>query len=319
MGVEYDVDMEVLSSPLVLTKLCVPAARPGNLPRARLVDLLTPKNGASILLVCAPAGYGKTTLLVQWARSLVGDGVAVAWYALDPSDDEPIPFGAYLIASIIQALGPLPELIQLAQLLRSSPEIDLQRILPAVINAVVTSGWDCALILDDYHLITSLSIHSAIAYLIEHIPENLRIAIGSRSDPPLLLARLRARGRLLEIRANDLRFTADETAQFLNEVMQLDLSPDGVTALEERTEGWIAGLQLAGLSLSGRADKERFIASFTGTHRYLIEYLLEEVFNRQSEEVQSFLLATSFLERMCMPLCQAILHSLPLMKRYSCN
>ncbi len=299
--------MEALASPLVLTKLRVPAARPRNVPRARLVDLLTPENGAGLILVCAPAGYGKTTLLVEWAQSLLKKGVAVAWYALDPSDDDPLPFSSYLIASFLQALGPITELTQIAQLVRSSPEIELQRILPAVINAVLSSGRECVLILDDYHLISAPPIHSAMAFLLEHLPENLRIAIGSRSDPPLPLARLRARGQLLEIRAASLRFTTDETTQFLNEVMRLELSPKGVTALEERTEGWVAGLQLAALSLSGRADKERFIVSFTGSHHYLVEYLMEEVVNRQPEEVQSFLLSTSILERMSAPLCNAIL------------
>ncbi len=298
--------MEEPVSPLVLTKLRVPAVRSRIIPRAHLVDLLIPKNGAGFILVCAPAGYGKTTLLADWAQSLMKNGVAVAWYALDPSDDDPIPFRSYLIASFVQAFGPIPELTQIAQLLRSSPEMDLQRILPAVINAMISSDRECVLILDDYHLIASPAIHSALAYLLEHLPENLRIAIGSRSDPPLPLARLRARGQLLEIRTAGLRFTADETAQFLNEVMQLELSPQGVAALEERTEGWVAGLQLAALSLSGRADKERFIASFTGSHRFLVEYLMEEVVDRQPEEVQSFLLTTSVLERICAPLCEQL-------------
>ncbi len=243
--------METLASPLVLTKLRVPAARPRLISRARLVDLLTPEHGASFILVCAPAGYGKTTLLAEWAQSLLTSGTAVAWVALDPGDDDPIPFSSYLIASLIQALGPIPELTQIAQLLRSSPEMDLQRILPAVINAIVSSDRECVLILDDYHLIGSPAIHSALAYLLEHLPENLRIAVGSRSDPPLPLARLRARGQLLEIRTAGLRFTIEETARFLNEVMQLELSAQGISVLEERTEGWIAGLQLAALSVPG--------------------------------------------------------------------
>ena len=223
--------MNLTGSPLVLTKLRVPAARARLISRGHLVDLLTPKDGARFILVCAPAGYGKTTLLAEWAQSLVKDGTAVAWIALDPGDDDPIPFGSYLIAGFIQALGPIPELTQVAQILRSSPEMDLQRILPTVINAIVSSGRECVLILDDYHLIGSPAIHRALAYLLEHLPENLRIAIGSRSEPPLPLARLRGRGQLLEIRTAGLRFRADETARFLNEVMQLGLSPDGVTAL----------------------------------------------------------------------------------------
>ena len=205
---------DMLASPLVLTKLRVPTVRPRNIPRVHLIERLTVETGTGLILVCAPAGYGKTTLLGEWAQSLLQKGTAVAWYALDTSDDDPIPFSSYLIASLTHALGPIPELTQVAQLLRSSPETDLQRILPAVINAVVSSDRDCVLILDDYHLIGAPAVHSAIAYLLEHLPENMRIAIGSRSDPPLPLARLRARGQLFEIRTADLRFTADETGNF---------------------------------------------------------------------------------------------------------
>jgi LuxR family maltose regulon positive regulatory protein len=299
--------MEALATPLVLTKLRVPAVRPRMVSRVRLIDLFAPENGASFILVCAPAGYGKTTLLTAWARSLLKNGTAVAWYALDPGDDAPISFGAYLVASLAQALGSVPELARIAQLLRSSPEMDLRRILPAIINAVVACNQNCVLVLDDYHLISSPAIHGALAYLLEHLPENLRIAIGSRSDPPLPLARLRVGGQMLEVRTPGLRFTADESAQFLNEVMQLELAPEGIAALEERTEGWVAGLQLAALSLSGRTDRERLIASFGGSHRYLVEYLLEEVFSSQPEQVQAFLLSTSILERMSAPLCEALL------------
>jgi LuxR family maltose regulon positive regulatory protein len=299
---------DVLALPLILTKIHVPALRPRIVSRTRLIGQLAPETGTRLILVCAPAGYGKSTLLAEWAQSLLRPaGVVVAWYALDASDNDPIPFGSYLVASLAHALGPTAELAHIAQLLRSSPEIDLLQILPAVINAVVSSDRDCVLILDDYHLISAPAIHSALAFLLEHLPENMHIVIGSRSDPPLPLARLRARGQLLELRAVDLRFTAAETALFLNEMMQLDLSPDLVEALEARTEGWIAGLQLAALSLSGRSDKADFIAAFTGRHRYLVEYLLDEVINRQSAEVQAFLQSTSVLERLCGPLCDALL------------
>jgi LuxR family maltose regulon positive regulatory protein len=274
--------------------------------RQRMVDFLALQKGAHFILVCAPAGYGKTTLLAAWAQSLMKSGAAVAWVALDPSDDDPLSFGSYLIASLIQTLGPVSELAHAAQLLRSSAEIDLLPLLPAVINGLISSGRECVLILDDYHLIGSPLIHSALAYLLEHLPENLHIAIGSRSDPALPLARLRASGQMLEIRTARLRFTMDETAQFLNEVMQLDLAPAGVAELGERTEGWVAGLQLAALSLAGRTDKESFIASFAGSHRYLVEYLLEEVFSRQLEQVQTFLLQTSLLERLNAGLCDAL-------------
>ncbi len=299
--------MDTSTSPLILTKLHVPAVRPRIVPRTRLVERLTPEAGTSLVLVCAPTGYGKTTLLAEWSQALLQNGCAVAWYALDSGDDAPIPFGSYLVASLAQALGPTTGLAHVAQLLRSSSEIDLQRILPAVINAVASIDRDCVLILDDYHLIGAPAIHSAVAFLMEHLPENMHIAIGSRSDPPLHLARLRVRGQMLEIRTADLRFTEDETAQFLNAIMGLDLSPGLVATLEERTEGWVAGLQLAGLSLSGRQDKDGFVASFTGGNRFLVDYLLEEVVSRQPEETQSFLLCTSILERLCAPLCDALL------------
>ncbi len=298
-------------SPLVLTKLRVPTVRPRLIRRAHLIERLSHDTGANLTLEVAPAGYGKSTLLAEWAQALLQHGKAVAWYSLDSSDDDPLPFGAYLVASLAQALGPAAGLAELAQRLRSSPEMDLQRLLPPVINALVASERECVLILDDYHLISAPAIHSALAFLLERLPETMHVAIGSRSDPPLPLARLRARGQLLELRTADMRFSEDETERFLNAVMQLDLPQASVSLLEARTEGWVAGLQLAALSLAGRTDKTSLIASFTGSHRYLVDYLLEEVVNRQPAEVQSFLLATSVLERLCAPLCDAMLGGVP--------
>lgn len=304
--------IEALTSPLILTKLRAPTVRQRSISRAHLLDRLTPDSGVNLVLVCAPAGYGKTTLLAEWAQSLRQRGAALAWYSLDASDDDPVHFGAYLVASLTQALGAAPELEGAAQLLRSSPEIDLLRILPVLINAVAASEQECRLILDDYHLISAPAIHSALAFLLEHLPENMRIFLGSRSDPPLSLARLRARGQLLEIRAADLRFTQAETEQFLNNIMHLGLPEGMVAALEARTEGWAAGLLLAALALANHPKKERFIESFTGSYRHLMEYLLDEVFNRQPAQVQAFLLATSALERMCAPLCDALLDAVTL-------
>ncbi|MFZ3078682.1 MAG: LuxR C-terminal-related transcriptional regulator [Bellilinea sp.] len=301
-----------MSFPLVLTKLLVPALRQRVILRARLQGLISAEKHPGLILLSAPAGYGKTTLLSSWAKSAQSTGTAVAWYALDSWDNDPLTFGSYLIASLIQALGPISELTQITQRLRSTPEMDLIQVLPVVINAVLAANRECALVLDDYHLITSKAIHNAMVYLLDHLPENLRILIGSRIDPPFPLARLRARSQLFEIRTADLRFQLDESAQFLNDRMQLDLSPQAVTALEERTEGWVAGLQLAALMLSGRSDKEKiisdkdFVTSFTEGHRYLVEYLLEEVVNRLPERHQRFLLATSILERMSAPLCEAV-------------
>ncbi len=293
--------VDSLASPLVLTKVRVPALRSRIVPRARLTTLLTGEQETAVILVCAPAGYGKTTLLSAWAQSLIKIGTAAAWYALDPGDDDPIPFGAYLVASLLQALGPVPDLTMLTQRLRASPEPDLGRILPELINALTSARRDCVLILDDYHLIRSPAIHSAIASLIELRPENLRLAIGSRSDPPLPLARLRARGQLFEIRTRHLRFTLEEAGQFVNQAMSLNLPQEGIVDLAERSEGWIAGLQLASLALQGNPA-----SVLSGSHRYLVEYLMDEVFDRQAPEVQSFLLKTSILERMSAALCAAV-------------
>jgi len=299
--------MEELASFLVLTKLHIPARRASHIPRTHLIERLTPETQTGLIFVCAPAGYGKTTLLSEWAQTLIHKGTAVGWFAIDSSDDDPLPFCTYLVASLMQALGSTSELSRITQLMRSSPELDMQKMLGAIINAIASSERDCVLILDDYHLIGNPAIHTALAFLLEHRPENMRVVLGSRSEPPLPLARLRARGQLFEIRTADLRFTPDETARFLKEVMHLQLSAEMVATLDERTEGWAAGLQLAALSLAGRSDKESFLSSFTGSHRYVGEFLLEEVVNHQPDEVQSFLLHTSVLERLCAPLCNAIL------------
>ncbi len=306
-GVELTISMDTHDSPLVLTKIHLPAFRQRIIPRQRLLDRIESERDKSLILVSAPAGYGKTTILMDWAESLRKDGVSTAWYALDPGDDDPFTFASYLVASISQAIEPATDLVHLAQLLRRSSSVDLQKSIPSIINAVALSERNCLLILDDYHLIGNPSIHSAVSSMIEHLPANLRVAIGSRSDPPLSLARLRARRQLFEVRASDLKFTNNETELFLNQIMQVGLSPEEISALESRTEGWVAGLQLAALSLAGRSDKAGYISSFTGDNRYLVEYLLEEVIDRQPEQIRAFLMDTSILERMCPPLCDAIL------------
>jgi LuxR family maltose regulon positive regulatory protein len=299
--------MDTSALPLIQTKIHVSAARPRLVPRVRLLDALTLEPGTALTLICAPAGYGKSTLLAEWSQVLTQNDVAVAWYALDPSDNDPVLFGSYLVASLLQALGPLPELAHAAQLLRASPEWDWQRSLPGIINTLAAIDRQCVLVLDDYHVIADPAIHSGLDALLDHRPANLHLVIGSRSDPPLSLARLRARRQLVEVRASALRFTTDEAASFLNDVMRLDLTPALIEQLKDRTEGWIAGLQLAALSLAGRADKADFIASFTGSHRYLVDYLMDEVVSRQPAAIQAFLRTTSILERLCGPLCDAVL------------
>ena len=291
---------------LVLTKLRVPRPRPRLVDRGRLLTFVdTPETG--IVLVSAPAGYGKTTLLAAWAEARAQGGPCVAWYSLDASDNDGTPFGSYLVASLSQALGPDEPLTNIAQQLRSSPEVDLQKVMSEIINAVAATDRECLLVLDDYHLITAPEIHQSVAFLLERRPENLRIAVGTRSDPPLPIARLRAQGKVSEVRAADLRFTHAEAAEFLNDVMQLALPSAVVEALEARTEGWIVGLQLAALSLTARSADSNPIATFQGNSRFLIQYLLEEVVSGQPADMQDFLLSTSVLERLCAPLCDAVL------------
>ncbi|KPL72042.1 hypothetical protein ADN00_16280 [Ornatilinea apprima] len=299
--------MKPSKNSLIFTKLQVPARRARLVQRACLVQKMAVEPGIDLLLVCAPAGYGKTTLLIEWAHQLEAAGVAVAWYALDESDNSPVTFGTYLVASLERILEPTLGLETISQMLRSSPEIDLLQLLPAVINALFSSGRSMVLVLDDYHLISSPQIHEAIEFLVTHLPEHVHIAIGSRMNPPLPLARWRAKGKLIEIRAADLRFSEEETGQFLQKTMGVDLPGDLAKQLAVKVEGWAAGLQLAALSLSNRSDPHALISSFTGRQKHLADYLLDEVANQLPEEAQSFLLYTSILERMSAPLCDAVL------------
>lgn len=295
------------SSSLILTKLRPPASRSRTVQRSRLLQKMALEPNVDLVLVCAPAGYGKTTLLVEWTRQLRQAGTAVTWYALDESDNNPITFGSYLVASLEQVLGQGSGLEPVSQVLRASAEVDLLMLLPPIINAVCAVPREIVLVLDDYHLIRTPVLHQAVAFLISHRPENLHVAIGSRSNPALPLARWRARGQLVELRAADLRFTAEETGRFLNEAMQLDLPGEQASRLAEQVEGWPAGLQLAALSLPKQPAQEHGILAFSGGHRRLAEYLLDEVLNQLPEELQRFLLETSILERMSAQVCDAIL------------
>jgi LuxR family transcriptional regulator, maltose regulon positive regulatory protein len=294
-------------SQLIQTKLCIPRLRSGVIGRSRLVERAIADPGVVLTLVSAPAGYGKTTLMVELSRSLAQSGTAVAWYALDSSDNDTNLFISYLIEGFGEALQINTALAPVARLLRSSPEFNMEKVIPTIINAVISKDQKCLLVLDDYHFITSPAIHSALTFLLDHLPENVRVIIGSRSDPPLQLARLRAGGKMVEIRAVDLRFTPDEAVQFLNGTMSLSLPSEAIAEIEKSTEGWVTGLQLAALSITGRADSADFASHFGGSNRYLVEYLLQEVVDRQPAEIQRFLLSTSVLERLCGPLCDAVL------------
>jgi LuxR family maltose regulon positive regulatory protein len=294
-------------SQLIQTKLYVPKLRSRIVDRRRLVEQTTTEPSIVLTLVSAPAGYGKTTLMVELTQALAQSGTAITWYALDSNDNDPNLFISYLVEGLGEALQIDTALAYVANLLRSSTEFNMEKILPVIINTVVSKGQKCLLVLDDYHFITSPVIHSALTFLLDHLPENMNVIIGSRSDPPLPLARLRARNKLVEIRAADLRFTPDEAAQFLNGTMSLGLPSEVISAIDKSTEGWVTGLQLAALTMVGQTDNAGFASHFGGSNRYLVEYLLQEVVGRQPVEIQRFLLSTSVLERLCNPLCNAVL------------
>ncbi len=287
------------------TKLHKPRLRTQLVRRNHLIERLQQGMEAPLTLVSAPAGFGKTTLLAQW---LAESGRDAAWLSLEPEDNEPVRFLSSLIAAL-QTLDPHLGSSALALLHTSSPgpppppEVVLAQLAAELLERAQR---DMILVLDDYHLITAESLQHAMATLVEHIPPQLHLVIATRVDPALPLARLRARGQLCEVRVAQLQFLPEETSAFLGNVMGLDLPAEAILALQSRTEGWIAGLQLAALSLQGRSDVQHFLADFTGSHRHIVDYLVEEVLARQPEAVQSFLLHTSILDRFTSPLCDAV-------------
>src|SRR5919112_1442323 len=290
--------------PLLMTKLAVPSTRVSLVPRPRLSERLEEGLGPQLILVSAPAGFGKSTLLGAWASKLSGSGRPMAWYSLDSADNDPARFWRYFFTAI-DLLQPGSGKRALA-LLGSPQAPPIEAILTTLLNELVDLSTDAVLVIDDYHLIESQTIHEALTFLIDHLPPRMHLVIATRMDPPLPLPRLRARGKMTELRAADLRFTPEEAATFLNQVMGLELSAEYTAELEGRTEGWIAGLQLAALAMRGNADVPGFIAAFTGSNRHVVDYLAEEVLGRQPEELQTFLLETSILDRMCAALCNAV-------------
>jgi LuxR family transcriptional regulator, maltose regulon positive regulatory protein len=286
---------------LLATKVNIPRTRPDRLARARLFQRLDAGMGRALVLVCTPAGFGKTTLLADWAQSAHWP---VAWLSLDADDNDPVRFWRYMVAALDRVVEGLGE--HLFPRLSPATGTSTQGAVTALINRLQDQPDELALVLDDYHAIEEPAIHDGLALLLSHLPPHLHLVISSRSDPRLPLARLRARGQLIELRAADLRFTPQESAAFLQEVWKLDLPVQTIAALETRTEGWVVGLQLAALSLQGRPDVDAFLDAFTGTHRYVLDYLTEEVLERQPDRVRSFLLHTSTLERLCGPLCDAV-------------
>ncbi len=286
---------------LLRTKLHPPFTRPSLVGRPRLLAQMAEGLKGPLTLITAPAGFGKTTLL---ASCMASCGVRGAWVSLDKGDNLVGRFLSYLTA----ALQGVDAVIggEAAQLLMAAPQALPEAVLTSLINDLEGATGEIALALDDYQFITNPAVHEAVAFLLEHCPNRLHLVIASRSDPPLPVARLRARGQVVELRAVDLRFSESEANQFLNEMMGLKLDAAAVASLEERTEGWIAGLQMAALSLRERKDGRGFIEGFSGSNRYILDYLLEEVLASQPQQIQEFLLRTSILERLCAPLCEAI-------------
>jgi LuxR family transcriptional regulator, maltose regulon positive regulatory protein len=285
---------------LVATKFHVPRA--GFVPRPRLLARLSQGIGSGLTVVCTPAGFGKTTMLGDWARR---SRMPAAWLSLDAADNDPARFWRY-VAAALDRVRPGTD-APVTALLRGRQQPPLEAVATAVINELSVPGeGGVALVLDDYHLVEAPPVHDSVAFLLDRLPPGLRLVLSSRVDPPLPLARLRGRGQLAELRAADLRFTLAETAAFLREVTGLDLPAASVGALQERTEGWAVGVQLAALSLRGHADPAGFIATFAGSHRYVLDYLTEEVLAGQPRQVLRFLLETSVLDRLCGPLCDAV-------------
>jgi len=291
---------------LLTTKLSVPHAGARLVDRPHMQQRLQRGLERPLTLIAAPAGFGKTTALRAWVRELGESPAAlpVAWVSLDASDNDPAQFCTYIFAALNQAHPGLAE-TALAMLQSPSPP-PLATIVRALLNAVAAVPREVVLVLDDYHLITTPAIHEALAAVLEHPPAQLHLYLATRTVPPLPLARLRAYDQVNEIRANDLRFRPDEAAAFLGDVMRVELGAEDVMRLAERTDGWIAGLQLAGLSLRDHPDPSQFVATFGGSHRHVLRYLGEEVLAAQPAEVQSFLLQTTLVERMCAPLCDAL-------------
>jgi LuxR family maltose regulon positive regulatory protein len=290
---------------LVTTKLRAPRTRANLVARTRLHEALDRGEERKLTLVSAPPGFGKTTLLVEWLMERSGNERCVVWVSLDESDNDPARFLSYLVGALQNVEEGIGEGV-LASLRTPEPP-PIETVVGALINELAGAEREVTVFLDDYHLIDARLVHEAVSFFLEHLPENVSLVIATRTDPPLSLSKLRARDQVTEIRAADLRFTTDEAAAFLKDVMGLSLSTEDVAALEEATEGWVAALQLAALSMRDREDASAFVESFSGSNRHVLDFLAEEVLERQPEGVREFLLKTSVLERMSAPLCDALI------------
>jgi len=290
-----------MATTLLSTKLYIPPQRPALVPRLRLIQQLDAWLPRKLTLVSAPAGFGKTTLVSEWVRHC---NRPVAWFSLDPHDNDLPRFLTYLIAALQRIDGNLGVDIMAALGASQSPEI--APLLTRLVNEIEVIQEESILVLDDYHLIDSKSVNEVLNFLIEHLPPSMHLVIAGRADPPLPISRLRVQGEVNEIRTPDLRFTETEVNTLLNDLMGFDLSPEDIAILERRTEGWVASIQLAVLSMHGRDDWHEFISDFSGSHRFVIDYLVDEVIAHQTKDVQAFLRQTSILEQFCTPLCDAV-------------
>jgi LuxR family maltose regulon positive regulatory protein len=290
-----------MSTTILATKLFIPPPRPNVVLRPRLIEALNEGLQRKLTLISAPAGFGKTTLISTW---VTGIERPTAWLSLDAGDNDPARFLAYLVAALQTVTANVGD--EVLGALQSSQPPPPEAILTDLLNEITVLPDHFVVVLDDYHLINANSVDVALTYLVEHLPPQMHLVIATRADPHLPVARLRARGQLTELHMADLRFTPSEAALFLNHVMGLSLSAAHIAQLSDRTEGWIAGLQLAALSLQGRQDVSGFIRAFAGDRRYIADYLLEEVLQRQPQPVRRFLLQTAILDRLSGPLCDAV-------------
>lgn len=288
-------------SPMLATKLYLPPPRPKVVHRPRLTERLHEGLSRKLTLISAPAGFGKTTLVSEW---VAGRREPIAWLSLDEGDNDPVRFLSYLVAALQRVNAQVGAGV--LGMLQGAQPTPMESILATLLNEIATLSEHFVVVLDDYHVIEARPVDLALSFLLDHLPPQMHLVITTRHDPDLPLARLRVRDQLVELRATDLSFTPPESAEFLQGVMGLDLSAESITLLDTRVEGWVAGLQLAALSMKGRPGNERFIEGFTGSHRFVLDYLVEEVLQRQPPLLRSFLLQTAILDRLHGPLCDAM-------------
>jgi len=298
-----------MTAPLLATKLYIPPIRPELVPRPRLVECLSTALHRKLTLVSAPAGFGKTTLLSEWVagRRQSATNEHIAWLSLDEGDNDPSRFLAYLVAALQTVDSNLGQGVLAA--LQSPSQVNVESVLTTLLNEIAGLSGNYVLVFDDYHVIESQAIDKSLTFLLDYLPPQMHLVIASRIEPTLPLSRLRARGQLTEVHEGDLRFTTDEATAFLRRVVRLPISSDDICVLERRTEGWITGLQLAAVAMQDLDQSEQiahFVHSFGGSHRYVIDYLVDEVVDRQTRQIQEFLLQTSILDRMTAPLCDAM-------------